>query len=450
MGGKFMNPTTLRELINDWEQKGYFYRVKKQVDPIFELGAVVKTCKGAKPFFFEKIKSYSSPMVVGVGGDRELLAESMGIGPFDIRSKIIDSIVNPIPVTHVGTGPVHENVVTGSFDLEDYFPILKYHAEDSGKYYVAGVMVVKDLTGKKHYTSVRRMQYLGENRTNILITSPELNAQYAEYEKRGEAMEVAFMFGVVPAVTLASQVSTHLYHTDKLNLACALLGESLPVVKCKTVDIDVLAEAEIVLEGKMLPHERVMEGPFAELAGYYGGASPQPVIEFSAITYRNNAINQTIMPASYEEKLPMALVREVTLYSTVRQVVPNVKDVHVTLGGIGRYHAIIQIEKKSEGDGKQAALAAFASDKDLKHVVVVNEDVDIYNPEDVEFAIATRVQADEDIFIVPGAKGSPLESSHNLRGVTAKMGIDATYPLQHADKFKRTSIPIKVDLKDYL
>lgn len=445
-----MNPTTIRELITDWEQKGYFYRVKRQVDPIFELGAVVKTCKGAKPFLFEKIKGYSSPMVVGVGGDRELLAESMGIGPYEIRSKIIDSIVNPISVTHVGTGPVHENVVTGSFDLEDYFPILKYHAEDSGKYYVAGVMVVKDLTGKKHYTSVRRMQYLGGNRTNILITSPELNAQYAEYEKRGEAMEVAFMFGVVPAVTLASQVSTHLYHTDKLHLACALLGESLPVVKCKTVDIDVLAEAEIVLEGKMLPHERVMEGPFAELAGYYGGASPQPVIEFSAITYRNNAINQTIMPASYEEKLPMALVREVTLFSTVRQVVPNVKDVHVTLGGIGRYHAIIQIEKKSEGDGKQAALAAFASDKDLKHVVVVNDDVDIHNPEDVEFAIATRVQADEDIFIVPGAKGSPLESSHNLRGVTAKMGIDATYPLKYADKYKRTSIPIKVDLKDYI
>jgi 2,5-furandicarboxylate decarboxylase 1 len=450
MGGEIMNPTTLRELITDWENKGYFYRVKRQVDPNFELGAVVKTCKGAKPFLFEKVKGYSSPMVVGVGGDRELLAKSIGIGPYEFIPKIIDSIVNPIPVTKVGTGPVHENVVTGSFDLEDYFPILKYHADDSGQYYVAGILVVKDLTGQKHYTSIRRMQYLGGNRTNILITSPELNAQYAEYEKRGEAMEVAVMFGVVPAITLASQVSTHLYHTDKLNLAGSLLGQSLPVVKGKTVDIDVLAEAEIVLEGKMLPHERVAEGPFAELAGYYGGVSPQPVIEFSAITYRNHAINQTILPASYEEKLPMALVREATLFSTVRQVVPNVKDVHITLGGIGRYHAIIQIDKKSEGDGKQAALAAFASDKDLKHVVVVNDDVDIHNPEDVEFAIATRVQADQDIFIVPGAKGSPLESSHNLRGVTAKMGIDATYPLSHKEHFRRTSIPIKVDLKDYL
>jgi 2,5-furandicarboxylate decarboxylase 1 len=444
-----MNPTNIRDLLHVWDKQGYIKHIKKSVDPIFELGAVVKATKGAVPMLFENIKGYSSPMTVGFGGDRKLLAESIGIGPNDFIPKIIDSIVQPIPVTEVSSGPVHENVVTGTFDLEDFFPILKYHAEDSGQYYVSGILVVKDMTGKKQYTSIRRMQYLGGNRTNILITSPELNAQYAEYEKRGEPMEVAVMFGVVPAVTLASQVSTHLYHTDKFNIAGALLGQSLDVVKCKTVDIEVLADAEIVLEGRMLPHERVLEGPFAELAGYYGDASPQPVVEFSAITYRNNAINQTIMPASYEEKLPMALVREVTLFTTVKQVVPNIKDVHVTLGGIGRYHAIIQIEKKSEGDGKQAALAAFASDKDLKHVVVVNDDVDIHNPEDVEFAIATRVQADEDIFIVPGAKGSPLEASHTLRGVTAKMGIDATYPLKYAKQFRRTSIPIKIDVKDY-
>jgi 2,5-furandicarboxylate decarboxylase 1 len=444
-----MNPTNLRDLLTTWDKQGHLKHIKRTVDPIYELGAVVKATKGAQPLIFENVKGYSSPMVVGLGGDRKLVAESIGIGPHDFIPKIIDSIVAPIPVTEVSTGPVHENVVTGPFDLEDFFSILKYHAEDSGQYYVSGILVVKDLTGTKQYTSIRRMQYLGGNKTNILITSPELNAQYAEFEKRGEPMEVAVMFGVVPAVTLASQVSTHLYHTDKLNIAGALLGQSLEVVKCKTVDLDVLADAEIVLEGRMLPHERVLEGPFAELAGYYGGASPQPVIEFSAVTYRNNAINQTIMPASYEEKLPMALVREVTLFTTVRQVVPNIKDVHITLGGIGRYHAIIQIDKKSEGDGKQAALAAFASDKDLKHVVVVNDDVDIHNSEDVEFAIATRVQADQDIFIVPGAKGSPLESSHNIRGVTAKMGIDATYPLQHAHHFRRTSIPIKIDVKDY-
>jgi UbiD family decarboxylase len=242
-----------------------------------------------------------------------------------------------------------------------------------------------------------------------------------------------------------------LYHTDKFDIAGALIGKSLDVVKCKTVDLEVLAEAEVVFEGRMLPHTREIEGPFGELAGYYGKQAPQPVIEISAVTYRNNPIWQTIHPSSHEELLPMAIVREATLLSTVRQVVPGIKDCVVTLNGASRCHAVIQIQKRHEGDGKQACLAAFASDKDLKHVVVVNDDVNIWDPNDVEWAIATRVQADQDIFIVPGAKGSPLEASHNLRGVSAKMGIDATYPLHAAEEFKRKSIPWgPIDLKEYL
>jgi 2,5-furandicarboxylate decarboxylase 1 len=442
--------TTMRELLQDWEKREILLRVKKEVDPRYELGAVVKKFNGKQPFIFEKVKGYSSSMVAGLGGDRALVADSIGIHPSQFIPKIIDSIVNPIPTRLVGTGPVHDNVVQGPFDLEDLFPIPVFHAEDSGGYYVSGILVVKDSSGRKRYTSIRRMQFLGENRTNILITSPELNEQYAEFEKRGEPMEVAVMFGVVPAVVLSSQISTHLYHADKLDVAGALLGSTLDVVQCKTVDLEVLAEAEIVLEGRMLPHEREQEGPFGELAGYYGEVSPQPIIEFSAVTYRNDAICQTIFPSSYEERLPMGLVREAVLFNTVRQVVPNLKDVHLTIGGVARYHAIIQIEKRSEGDAKQAALAAFASDKDLKHVVVVDDDVNIFDPEDVEWAIATRVQADQDVFIVPGAKGSPLESSHNLRGVSAKMGIDATYPLEASRMFRRTSVPMEVDLNDYL
>ncbi|KOP82408.1 3-octaprenyl-4-hydroxybenzoate carboxy-lyase [Bacillus sp. FJAT-21945] len=445
-----MNPVTMRALLDDWENRGLLYRIKKEVDPLYELGAIINTKNGKQPFLFEKVKGYQSQMAAGLGGDRELLADSIGIPSSELIPKIIDSIVNPIPTTLKESGPVQENLVTGDFDLADLFPIPTYHVEDSGAYYVSGILIVKDITGQKRYTSIRRMQYLGGNRTNILITSPELMEQYSYFERLGQPMEIAVMFGVVPAVVLSSQISTHLYHTDKLNVAGALLGQSLDVVRCKTVDLDVLAEAEIVFEGHMLPHEREMEGPFGELAGYYGTQSPQPVVEISAVTYRNQAINQTIFPSSYEERLPMALVREATLLSTVRQVVPNITGVHIPMGGVARYHAVIQIKKKSEGDGKQAALAAFASDKDLKHVVVVNDDVNIFDSDDVEWAVATRVQASEDIFIVPGAKGSPLESSHNLRGATDKMGVDATYPLGKEELFRRTSIPIDINLADYL
>lgn len=443
--------TTMRKLIDYWDQKGVLWKIRREVDPVFELGGVISKKEG-QPFFFEKVKGYSIPMVAGLGTERGLIADSMGIAEQQLLPKMIDSIVNPIPTTLVPTGPVHDHVVMGDFQLDQLFPICTYNELDSGAFIVAGVLVVKDVTGKKRYTSIRRMQYFGDNRCGILITSPELTEQYRYYEQRNEPMEIAVMMGVVPAVVLSSQISTHLYHADKLNVAGAMLGASLPVVQCKTVDLEVLAEAEIVLEGRMLPHAREMEGPFGELAGYYGVQSPQPIVEISAVTYRDNPICQTILPASYEEMLPMGLVRELSLLSSVRQVVPNVKAVHITMGGVARFHGVIQIEKRTEGDGKQALLAAFASDKDLKHVVVVDEDVDIFNSADVEWAIATRVQADLDVFIVPGAKGSPLEPSHNLRGVSAKMGMDATVPLDAKEHYKRKRIPgaEMIRLEDYL
>ncbi|MFD1360435.1 UbiD family decarboxylase [Lentibacillus salinarum] len=441
----------MRDLLADWEQRGLLYRIKKEVNAEYELGAVLKTKKGEHPFLFDNIKGHHVPIAAGSGGSRKFMADSIGISESELIPKMVDSVVNPIPTNLVPTGPVHENVVMGPFDLDDFSPIPTFHAEDCGPYFVSGVLVVKDPEGKKRFTSIRRMGFIGGNRTNIVITSPELAKQYAQFENRGEPLEVAVMLGVVPSVVLASQFSTHLFNSDKLDVAGALLGQPLDVVQCKTVDIEVLAEAEIVMEGKILPYEREPEGSFGELGGYYGGNEPQPIVEMSAITYRNNPISQTILPASSEERLPMCLTREMTLFSTVRQVVPNVKEVHITMAAAARLHGVIKIEKQSEGDAKQAAMAAFASDKDLKHVVVVDDDVDIFNSEDVEWAIATRCQADQDVFIIPGAKGSPLEASHNLRGVSAKMGIDATYPLSEKELFKRTSIPIQsINLNDYL
>lgn len=448
-----MNPLNMRDLLADWEKRGHLSRVKREVSPEYELGAVLRALKGERPLWFEKVKGYSVPVVGGLGGSRKLMADSMGLEESELLPNMVNSIINPLPTNLVTQAPVQENVITPPFKLGELFPIPTFHAEDDGPYYVSGILVVKDLDGKKRYTSIRRMKFIGGNRTNIVITSPELAEQYAYLEERGEPLEVAVMFGVVPAVILASQFSTHLFHADKLNVAGALLGNPLDVVKAKTVDLEVLAEAEIVMEGRILPHERDQEGAFGELGGYYGGHGREPIVEMTAVTYRNNPIMQTIFPSSSEEKLSMCLVREMTLFSTVRQVVRNVKAVHVTKAAAARLHAVIQIEKRSEGDAKQAALAAFASDKDLKHVVVVDDDVDVFNPEDVEWAIATRCQADQDVFIIPGAKGSPLESSHNLRGVSAKMGIDATYPLSEKELFRRTSVPEPYDninLQDYL
>jgi UbiD family decarboxylases len=441
----------LREFLARLEQNGLLRHVKRRVSSEYEIAAVLKKTKGEIPLCFDRVDDYECPLVAGLGGTREMIGASLGVRPDAIVERFAQAIVNPMPVKRIEFGPVQETIVPAPFDIDRYFPVLKYNALDSGRFLVSGVMIAKDISGKRLYSSIRRMQYLGKNRCCLLVTSSEMQRQIQYYEEHRQPMELAVMFGVSPAVVLGSQISTHYYHADKLDVTGALIGRPLEVVRCKTVDIDVLAGAETVLEGRLLPWVRETEGPFGELGGYYGKVSQQPVVEFTAMTCRNKPIAQTILASSCEEKLPEALSREVALISGIRQTVPGVRAVHITMPGVGRFHAVIQLEKTSEGDGKQALLAAFSADKDLKHVVAVDTDVDLFNPEDVEWAIATRVQADLDVFIVPGAMGSGLEPSHNLRGVTAKMGIDATGPIGKKE-YIRTHIPgeEKINLNDYI
>ncbi|MHB1956920.1 MAG: UbiD family decarboxylase [Sulfobacillus sp.] len=444
--------TVFRDLVRDWEDRHWLRRVRREVSPQYEVAAIAKKFKGRQPLLFDHVQGFERPVVIGMGGDRALMAHSMGITADDLIPHLMQAIVRPIATERVSVAPVQDTVVYPPFDIGQVMPGLTYHGRDSGPYYVAGVMVVKSPDGTKQFTSVRRMQILPGNRINVVITSPELYRQFRSFEDAGRPMEIAVIFGVVPAVILSSQLATHLFHVDKLAVAGGLLGQALPTVRCKTVDLDVLADAECVLEGVMLPGVRELEGPFGELGGYYSQRGLHPVAEIQAVTHRRDFMIHTVMPASYEERLPMVLNREVVLLQTVRQVVPNVTRVHITMGGVGRFHAVIAVAKESNADGTEAALAAFGSDKDLKHVVVVNDDIDIFDGEDVEWAIATRVQADQDVFIVPGAKGSPLEASHHLRNTTAKVGIDATYPIEQADLFQRTSVPGEANLNvsDYL
>lgn len=441
----------LKELIEDYEQKGMLAHIRRQVSSEYEAMAVLKKTKGAVPICFDRIDSYSCRTVTGMGGTRRLLAASMGIGPEDLREHLTNAIIHPIPVTKVPAGRCQEKIMLAPFALDQFFPVFRHYERDNGRFVISGMMVAKNPEGSRVYTSIRRMHYLGGNKMTLLITSNEMKEQLEYFNRLKKPMEIALMFGLVPAVILGSQLSTYLYHANKLDVSGALLGKSLKVAACKTIDLEVLSEAQVVLEGKVYPWELQSEGPFGEMAYYYGRVAELPVCEFTCMSFQENPVWHTFFPSGREEKLPMAIAREVNLYQTVSMTVPNVKEVHITMGGQGRFHAVIKIAKRTEGDAKQAALAAFASDRDLKHVAVVDEDVDIFDPEDVEWAIATRVQADRDVFILSGASGSLLEASHLLHNTTAKVGIDATCPLGD-NRFLRTKIPgeEKIDLGDYL
>ncbi|MDD3260787.1 MAG: UbiD family decarboxylase [Oscillospiraceae bacterium] len=440
-----------RTLLAQQESSGKLLHIRKEVSQQYETAALMKKTQGRRPMLFEKIKGSPCPMACGMGGTRELLATSIGCNVEKLNARLAQAILHPVPVTQVKQAAVQENTVSAPFSIGQYMPVLTYNEKDCAPFLVSGMLAVHNLAGDRLYTSIRRMQYLGQNKATILITSHEMKEQFQICEAQHRKLDVADMFGVVPAVVLASQLSTHLYDCNKLDVAGALLGQPLAVVRCKTVDVDVLADSEMVLEGRVVGWKKATEGPFGEMGGYYGGVSQQPIVEFSALTYRDNPVMQGIFPSGFEEKLPMAICREVSLFSTIRQTVPGVRKVYITPPTLGRLHAVVQIHKILPSDGKQAALAAFASDKDLKQVIVVDEDIDICDAERVEWAVATRLQADRDVFIIPGCGGSPLEPSHCITGTTAKMGMDATCPLGD-ERFCTTHIPGEesIQLKDYL
>lgn len=216
--------------------------------------------------------------------------------------------------------------------------------------------------------------------------------------------------------------------------------------------MEVPIECEYILEGKILPNVREEEGPFGEYPKTYGPKSLKHVIEITCITHRNQPIYHTIIPATMEHLLLGAIPREATMLQMVRQAVPSALGVHLTSAGGCRYHAVVGIDKKNEGEAKNAIFAAFASSSEVKHVVVVDKDIDIFDIQDVEWAIANRVQANEDVLIIKSAMGNKLDPS-SYEGVSDKMGIDATVPLAaNLEKFKKIEIPLynDINLDDYL
>src|SRR5205085_5544338 len=228
---------------------------------------------------------------------------------------------------------------------------------------------------------------------------------------------------------------------DELEIAGALHRRPWSVVKCLTSDLRVPAEAEIVIEGRLLPGVRELEGPFGEFPQYYGERGERHVMEIDAVTQRKDAIFHTIVGGGLEHLLLGAIPREATLLAHLKRSFPNVRDVHLSRGGVCRYHLHVQLAKRQEGEAKNVMLGAFAGHYDVKHVIVVDEDVDIHNPAEVEWAVATRFQADRDLVIVPESQGSKLDPS-TRNGVGAKMGLDATKPLDADEmKFKRIRVP---------
>lgn len=447
-----MDRKTFRGWIEFLEYKDLLVRIRKAVDPKYQLAAVTKKVDGQKAILFEHVGNYQVPVASNLCFSRDCYSWCMEINKEHLIEQILNAMEQPEPCAYVESAPFKENVIQKDFDLLEILPAPTYHEDDAGPYITGGLVIAKDPETGKQNVSIHRLQVLGKDALGILMLPRHLKLCYEKAKTIGLPLEIAIVIGVGPLTLLASQAILP-FGADELEVANSLHGDQdLQLTRCLKVDVDVPVESEIVIEGEIQLEETAMEGPFGEFPKYYSAPEMRPVIRVNAISHRKDPIYYTILPASHEHLLLGGLAREASILKSVRSSIPSVRRVHLTLGGASRYHMVISIEKMNEGEAKNVIMAAMANNADIKHVVVVDQDVDIFNMEEVEWAIATRCQSNKDILIIPDCLGSELDPS-TQKGVGAKMGIDATVPVgQLSNRFKQIRIPgyEKLNLEDFV
>lgn len=452
-----MNQLSFRSWLQTLEKDEMLKHVTKPVKKEFQIAALGKQADGKYTLIFDHVSGAKMPVVNSIASSRAHFAKAMGVKPEEVFDRFLWAQKHPRECVIVGNGEaLVKECISMEVDLSS-FPIPIHHEKDGGPYITAGVLIAKNpRTGEKN-VSIHRLQVLSEKRLGILILPRHLDYFFRQAESDKTGLDVAIAVGVDPLTLLASQALVPLGF-DELTIVSALHKEPLELVRGETVDVEYPANAEIVFEGKLLPEIREAEGPFGEYPRYYGPESPKPVVELSCVCRRNQAMFHTIVPATMEHFLLGGIPREAGLFELIKNAVPTVKAVHLTEGGSCRYHVVISIDKKNEGEGKNAIMAAFSSSAEIKHAVCVDSDVDIFNMTDVEWAIATRVQAFRDVFIIPDAMGNKLDPS-SRDGVSDKMGIDATVPIgtifsdtNVPNRFERIRIPCQTDIRldDYI
>ena len=436
---------SLRSFLKAMEKRGEVVHVRDKVSPVFEISAIMRHVPGFPVIFFDKVEGYDVRVVGNVCATRERLCLALETEPENLYKKIIEAMNKPETPKIVSDSPVKE--VVEEPDLSK-IPVLKHFRRDAGPYMTSAIVSARSPDGTIENVSVHRLLVLDEKRMAIRLVPRHLFKLWRMAKEAGKDLDVAIAIGVHPAVLLAA-ASSPPFGISEYGIANRLLKGNLALIECEKVEAYAPAEAEIILEGRISHLKETQEGPFVDVTGAYDARRPQPIIEVVNVMRRRDYIYQALLPGGPEHMLLMGLPREAAIYEAVSKVVPRVRAVNLSPGGCGWLHAFISIEKQSDGDAKNALLAAFAAHPSLKHAVVVDDDVDVLNPEEVEWAIATRFQANEDLLIIPNVRGSTLDPSADMAtGLTTKVGVDATRPLKvPREKFEKAKIPLNEKTK---
>lgn len=431
-----------REHLARLENEGKLLRIKKAFSRRLEAAGILKAVE-PRPVLFEEIKESEFRVAGNLFCTKDDIASYFGIQarqliPF--LTKAIDERKKP---EVVNSAPCQE-VVESDVDLGK-LPILLHNDRDGGYYISSAVVVAKDPEYGQNLDFHRAMQFKKDRMSVRVVQKRHFDIFL---QKNGE-LDVAFCVGNAPNVLVAAATSVEL-GVDELEIANAM--EPMHVIRAKSVDLLVPADCEFVLEGRVYLTERHDEGPFIDLTETYDIVRQEPVFEVKKITHREDAVWQALLPGALEHKVLMGMPREPTIYREVNAAGVRCLDVNVDPGGCSWLHAIVQIDKTSEEDGRKAIEAALKGHKSCKHVFVVDKDIDIYDPLQVEWAMATRFQGDVDMVMKEKEPGSSLDpSAAPGTKMTTKMGFDLTKPLKviKGKNFERAEFP-KVDLKKVL
>ena len=440
---------TFRELLTWLETRGDLATVSRPVDPRHELTAVLRRMqKGAnQALVFRNVRGTDLRVATNLFGHRRAVAAALGLDEPDLLRTLVAREGQRVAVERVAEAPVQEVVLTSGFDVARDIPQLVYAEHDGGAYITAGVLIAPHPVTGVYNASWNRCQLVGEDKLRVRMMPPQhLGRYHAEAEASGTNLPCAIVIGAPPGLMFAA-ASKVPYEVDELEVAGAWQGAPLRVVRCKTIPVDVPADAEMVIEGEVVAGVREEEGPFGEFTDAYVPVMRNHVFRVKAITRRRDAIYHAIVAGGTEDLNLVGVPIQTEIYKKVSTFVPHIRDI-ATPGYV--FGCVMAIRKQNEDQPKNALLAAMAAYSWTKVVVVVDEDVNPFDAADVLWAIQTRCTPDTGIYQVPRMPSYTREDVRDIH--RGKFGIDATVPLAKAELFARRVFPGEstLRLEDYI
>lgn len=439
----------LRNFLQKLAASEQLLQINDIVSTKYEIAALLRALTSKSAVKFNTIQGYSNPVVGGVCGSRERIYQALNIQSHQFHASLDAAINHPLKPKIVNDGAAQ--AIKTKPQLSE-IPILTHYQGDPGPYITAGVVYAHSPDREYRNASIHRLQVLDNNHLAIRIVPRHLYHLCQLAKKAGQkTLDISISLGLHPAILVAA-ASPAPWGTCEWDVANALLHGELKLLECPHIDAYAPSNAELILEGKLLLDKAVTEGPFVDLTSTFDIQREQYPIKIIGMLNQETYQYQALLPAGSEHILLMGMPQETRIFNFTRSVNPTIKSVNMTLGGKGWLHCVVSFDKYNDGDGKNVLMAIFAANPSIKHAIVVDSDIDAYNMEEVEWALATRFRGDKDLLVIPNVRVSSLDPTADQKGSSGcKVGFDATCPFSKPKaKFTKAEIPISRTVQEIL